>query len=230
MTSESRFPVFLDADVLASPLTRTLLIAVAVEPGSPFTFRWCPSVEAEAERALRPGQSGVRRLRERFDWGDTVLAPDADEDTMGRLDDTSKTDKHVLGAAWAAGVRVLVSRNVRDFGRGDLRLCGVSAAHPDRFLASVAAPDLYRGALELMASTRSRSPNTPEELHAALGAGHPLLFEAMRGVYPGVEASPPASQPPSEVFRGDRCLVCGKTLRDPESLTLGVGPECRRQR
>jgi hypothetical protein len=51
MTSKPRFPVFLDADVLASPMTRTLLIAVATGPGSPFTFRWCPSVEREADRA-----------------------------------------------------------------------------------------------------------------------------------------------------------------------------------
>jgi hypothetical protein len=221
--------VFLDADVLASPMTRTLLIAVATEPGSPFTFRWCPSVEAEAERALRPGQSGVGGLRERFDWGGSVLVPDADEETIGRLRDTSEADRHVLAAAWAAALRVVVSRDVHDFGRGDLEARGMSVAHPDLFLASLATVDLYRGAVELMASRRSRRPNTPEELHAALGAGHPLVFKAMRGAYPGVEALPSTSEPPAEAFRGNRCLVCGKTLSDPESLAVGVGPDCRRK-
>jgi len=76
---------------------------------------------------------------------------------------------------------------------------------------------------------RTRHPNTPEEMHAALAAGHPLLFQAMHSVFPGTEALPSTSEPPSEVFRGSRCLVCGRALSDPESLELGVGPECRRQ-
>lgn len=229
MTSEFRLPVFLDADVLASPMTRTLLIAVATEPGSSFTFRWCPSVEAEAERALRPGQTRVSDLRARFDWGGTVLIPDALPDHIDKLSDTSQADRHVLGAAWAVGIRVLVTRNVHDFGRADLARVGVSAVHPDLFLASMVTPDLYRGAIELMASVRTREPNTPQTLHAALGVEHPRLFEAMRGVYPGVEPSASTHAPSAEVFRGDRCLVCGKTLGDPKSLALGVGPECRRR-
>ncbi|MDR0849525.1 MAG: DUF6011 domain-containing protein [Propionibacteriaceae bacterium] len=31
------------------------------------------------------------------------------------------------------------------------------------------------------------------------------------------------------MFRGVRCVVCGKTLSDPESLLAGVGPECRKR-
>jgi hypothetical protein len=80
-----------------------------------------------------------------------------------------------------------------------------------------------------MASMRSRPPATPEGLHAALGAGHPLLFEAMHEVFPGVDALLATSEPPAEVFRGTRCLACGKTLGTPESLAAGTGPECRRK-
>ncbi|MDR0284784.1 MAG: DUF6011 domain-containing protein [Propionibacteriaceae bacterium] len=43
--------------------------------------------------------------------------------------------------------------------------------------------------------------------------------------FPGVVPDPPVNVP-AEVFRGNTCLRCGKTLKDPESLVRGVGPEC----
>jgi len=177
---------------------------------------------------LRPGQTRVSELRGRFPWGERVLVPDATKEAIDGLADTSPTDRHILAAAKLAGIRVLVTRNVHDFGRGDLAEAGVSAVHPDLFLSAMVDEAGYRESLEVMAGVRTRHPNTPEEMHEALAVGHPLLFQAMRGVYPGVEASPSPSEPPSEVFRGSRCLVCGKALSDPESLGLGVGPECRR--
>ena len=197
--------------------------------GSRFSLRWSLSAEAEADAALRPGQTRVSELRDRFPCGERVLVPDATKEAIDGLVDTSPADRHVLAAAKSAGIRVLVTRNVHDFGRDDLGEAGVSAVHPDLFLSAMVDGAGYRESLEVMAEGRTRHPNTPEEMHAALAAGHPLLFQAMRGVYPGVEALPSTSEPPSEVFRGSRCLVCGRVLSDPESLRLGVGPECRRR-
>jgi len=196
--------------------------------GSQFSLRWSLSAEAEADAALRPGQTRVSDLRGRFAWGERVLVPDATRETIDALVDTSPTDRHILGAVKSAGIRVLVTRNVHDFGYGDLGEARVSAVHPDLFLSVMLDDAGYRESLEVMAGSRTRQPNTPEEMHAALAASHPLLFRAMRGVYPSVEALPSTSEPPSEVFCGNRCLACGKVLRDPESLRLGVGPECRR--
>jgi len=230
MVTTSRQAVIVDADVLAAPMTRTLLMAVALQPGARFVVRWSLSVEAEAERALRRGQVKIADLRQRFDWGSTVLVPDASPEQIAAMVDTSQTDRHVLGAAAAAKIGVLVTRNVHDFGRADLLEACVCAVHPDAYLAAVTTPESYRSALEVMAATRSRPPNTPETLHAALGAGHPQVFDAMRDVFPGVAAAPSPHAPSAETFRGDRCLVCAVTLADPESLASGVDPGCRGRR
>ncbi|MDR1448702.1 MAG: PIN domain-containing protein [Propionibacteriaceae bacterium] len=228
MTSD-QVRVFLDADVLAAPMTRTLLIVTSTKRGSRFQVCWSQAVEWEADRALRPGQTPVAEVRGRFDWGTAVLGPAATPEAMEALSDTAATDRHVLAAAKAAGIRVLVTRNVQDFGRGDLGDLGVSAVHPDLFLAHMLGEAEYRQSLAAMAAGRLRPPNTPETLHAALGSGHPRLFEAMRTVFAGVEPAASPDSPPAEVFRGNRCLVCGKPLSDPGSLAVGVGPECRRR-
>jgi len=221
---------FVDADVLSAPMTRTLLLVAAAQRGSRFHVHWSPAAEAEADRALRPGQTRVAELRQRFDWGTAVLVPDATPEAMAALTDTSSTDRHILASAVAAGLPVVVTRNVHDFGRNDLAHAGVSAVHPDRFLSQMVSEAEYRRSLEAMAVGRAWPPNTPETLHAAFGAGHPLLFEAMRTVYPGVDPKPSTDAPPAEVFRGNHCFACGKRLSDPESLALGVGPGCRRRR
>jgi len=218
---------FVDADVLASPMTRTVLMLSSFAKGSRFTLRWSLSAEVEADSALRPGQTPVSELRGRFLWGERVLVPDATQTAEAALSDTSQTDRHILAAAKAADIRVLITRNVHDFGRDDLADLQVDAVHPDLFLSHMVDQAGYREALEAMSEGRDRPPNTPEDLHVALGAGHPLLFQAMRGAYPGAEALPPTSDPPAESFRGNHCLICGKMLSDPESLSLGVGPECR---
>ena len=55
MSSEPSWtPVFVDADVLAAPLTRTLLILCGTHPESVYGLRWSLGVEAEADRHLRP--------------------------------------------------------------------------------------------------------------------------------------------------------------------------------
>jgi hypothetical protein len=48
---------FVNADVLASPMTRTVLMMASFAKGSRFSLRWSLSAEAEADAALRPGQT-----------------------------------------------------------------------------------------------------------------------------------------------------------------------------
>jgi len=219
--------VFLDADVLASPLTRTiLLVSSRCGDGPVFVPVWSQAVESEADKHARPGQAKVVDIRATR-WGDSVIIPDATPGVISQLADTDVKDRHVLAAAQAAGLHLIVTRNVRHFGRQDLARLEMSVAHPDAFLAAILTKDAYRAALELIAETRRREPKTPEGIHAALGREHPRLAAAMRDVFPGVEPLPGQNEPPAEVFRGVRCMACGKRLSSPESLSQGVGPECR---
>lgn len=221
--------VFLDADVLAAPLTRTLLLVGAARRGARFVPQWSLATEAEADRALRPGQTLVSQIRQQYDWGTGVLVPDATQEVMSALVDTSLGDRHVLAAATAVGITVVVTRNVHDFGHTDLHNAQACAVHPDMFMSHMATITGYRDVLEAMAESRQRPPNTASALHAAIGAGHPRLFTAMREAYPGVEPSVSPHAPPVELFRGAKCLLCDTLLNDPESLSLGLCPQCHRE-
>jgi len=217
---------FIDADVLAAPMTRTILILSSLLDGSKFTPRWSPAVESEADLALRRGQTPVAELRQRFDWGTDVLVPDATDEDTERLIDTAPNDRHVLSATSAAGIRVLVSRNVHDFGRSDLDKVGVCVANPDLFLSVMVNAAGYRQTLEIMAAGRRLPPKTPEDLHAAICAVHPRLFAKMRDCYPHIRPNDLTHEPPTEVFRGSTCLLCGRSLGS-QDLTGGVCPRCR---
>jgi hypothetical protein len=202
MTSETWFPVFADADVLAAPLTRTLLILCGIHRDGCYGVRWSLAVEAEADRHLRPGQTPVRALRERFDWGSETLVAEAAGPKTVELPGTSPKDRHVVWAAAQAGIAVIVSRNVTDFGHADLARLGISAVHPDLFLSSVVTAKVYQDTLASLAKARTRQPNTPETLHAAIGAEHPRLHKAMSDRYPGANAAPSDHRPPGEESRG----------------------------
>ncbi|MGH3267093.1 MAG: hypothetical protein ACRDNS_34500, partial [Trebonia sp.] len=59
--------VFLDGNVLAKPVTRTLLIVGAAHRHS-FLPVWSRHAEAEGDRHLRPGMKPVSDLRRVFGW------------------------------------------------------------------------------------------------------------------------------------------------------------------
>jgi hypothetical protein len=207
-------------------MTRTVIMAAATVRDARFTPRWSPRVEAEADRHARPGQAKLAEVRNRW-WGADMLTASADAAQMASMVDTDPKDRHVLAAAHGSGISLIVSRNVADFGRRDLEHLGVSVAHPDLFLATMVPAMEYAAALSEICSRRSRPPNTPEALHAALGRHHPLLFAAMAGVFPGVAPLARNDADGAEVFRGTVCLGCGARLADAESLVRGIGPECR---
>jgi hypothetical protein len=187
--------VFLDADVLAAPVTRSLVLIASQQDDPPFQVRWSKTVEDEADRHLRPAQRSVADIRTTFDRGTEVLVS-ADR-LPPELSDTDPKDQHVAAAAYAAGIGVIVTRNVRHFGTQDLVALSLSAVDPDRFLAANLTNDLYRATLEDICSARTREPRTPVTLHAALGREHPRLFDTMKHLFLGVEPTSTGHHPPA---------------------------------
>ncbi|MDR3359250.1 MAG: hypothetical protein LBO20_01045, partial [Bifidobacteriaceae bacterium] len=161
MTSSKPGPVFLDADVLAASLTRTLILVSSTTRGAPFQPRWSPAVEKEADRHRRPGQTPLAALRNTGYWeAEAMMVPDAPEAEINSLADTSPNDRHQLAAAGAAGINVVVTRNIRHFGSADLASFGATAIHPDLFLAAVMTPTMRRETLSAIAAVRHRPPDT----------------------------------------------------------------------
>jgi hypothetical protein len=209
-------------------VSRTLLLIGARSGGGAlFAPVWSEQVEAEADRHARTGQVAVSVLRASRP-ASASLVPAAPTAAAEALVDTDPKDRHVAAAAAQAGATVIVTRNVRHFGIADLAVLRLSAAHPDLFLRAVLRADNYRDTLELMAATRARPPNTPAAIHAAIGRDHPRLFAAMSPLYPAVAPTPGRHAPPTESFRGVRCLSCGN-LYDPAALPDGLCDQCQRR-
>lgn len=108
MPLTSRHRAFVDANVLASPVPRTILYLS--QPLSDFELVFSPWVEREAERHQKPRHIPVSTLRERFDW---MVVPDADR--FDAFVDTDVKDRPVFAAAAKARARYLITGNVRDF-------------------------------------------------------------------------------------------------------------------
>ncbi|MDR1449795.1 MAG: DUF6011 domain-containing protein [Propionibacteriaceae bacterium] len=246
MAPASERVVFVDADVLAHPLIRSLLLLSSRYDVCGFVPRWSLAAEAEADRALNKQWSrmaarpvGAVRSRPRSvaqlrqdpvstDWAAQVIVGPATDGELSAMVDTSPSDRHILAAAHQAGAKVVVSQNVRDFGRADLARLNMLVSHPDVFLSAMLPGPVYRAVLTELAATRSREPKTPAAIWRQIGRTLPKLTSATRDEFPDVEPDPPVNAP-AEVFRGSRCLLCQKTLNDPESLAAGIGPECQQK-
>ena len=89
--------IFLDANVLARPVTRTLLLVGADQSGLAVT--WSAHVEAEADRHVRGSALSVSGLRKRLDrvLGPAGVGPE-------RFEATAASDRQVLADADAARV------------------------------------------------------------------------------------------------------------------------------
>jgi len=211
--------VFLDANVLAKPFTRTLLWVGSRH--SDFAVTWSERAETEANRHLRPDATPVGQLRKRYGMtrGPTGTDP-------ARFGSTEEPDRQILADALACRSAFLVTEDVDDFGLADLTSCGISAVHPDLFLAHRLSPDGYRAALEALSTGMRRPARKPADVHTQAGRVHPLLVGAMRHVYPGVVPEPASHDHPREMFRGASCVRCGRTLRSPGSVLCGGGSVC----
>jgi len=213
--------VFVDANVLAKPVTRTLLMRCAP---SDWTVAWSQTVEHQASPHLPPQATPLARVRELAGLDLSPTGCDAE-----RFVGTSPTDRQVLADAEAAHATFLVTEDVDDFDEADLRAIGLSAVNPDLFWASQSNRDVYARTLTVMAAAMTNPSRTTSELHAALARQHPRLFRAHRDAF---DVGPRLSghSEPAVLYRGTTCLGCLKVFTPDKLDSVGRCPECARQR
>lgn len=210
--------LFLDANVLAAPVTRTLIMIGADPSGLRVT--WSAYAETEANRHLRTRAMSVTALRALL--GRSLSATGSDPD---RFTHTSGPDRQILADAVAAGAGFLITNNVRHFNETELLHTRIAAVTPDRFMASRYTEAGYTLALQQIIANTTNPPRTLGQMHALVNRQHPHLFQRHATLYP-VEPARSPHHPPTITYRGARCLHCGRHLPDPHQLTLGIGPEC----
>ena len=210
--------LFLDANALASPVTRTLLIAGARADGLRWT--WSKHVEIEADRHARGRASRTSVVRKEI-LG-TELSPTA-RSTEGLLTSTAQ-DRQVVADAIRAGAQFLITADVDDFAFDDLAAHGMSAVNPDYFMASRFTEQAYIEGVELLAAVQQNPARTAAEIHRMLGRRHPRLVTQFADAY---DTTPVRADPdqPSAIFRGVACVRCEARLDDAVGLQFGLCPE-----
>lgn len=209
--------VFLDANVLAKPVTRTILIVGGVPSG--YRAVWSYAAELEAERHMRPQAMNPRLVRERFGLR---LSPTGQ--VSHRFSHTDGADRQILADAAAAGARYLITEDVDDFGLDDLASVGVSAVNPDLFLAERLSRSAYKTVISLLVERQVNPRTSPARLHAAIARQHPRLFAAQADLF-DVEPERSQHREPAEIFRGLRCLRTERIVDGPGALVEGVALE-----
>jgi len=211
--------VLLDANIIAKPVARTLLVVGGVPSG--FRAFWSRAAEREAQVHMRPRALPPSSVRERFD---VLLGPTGTG--AERFVGTKGADRQILADAAAAGARFLITEDVDDYGLDDLAGVGISAANPDLFLAARLTRDAYSTVIDLFVERQLNPPTTPAQFHAAIAKNHPRLFAAHADLYE-VEPEQGIHGEPELIFRGARCLRCEQIIADPATIINGLGPECR---
>lgn len=207
--------VFLDANVLASPVTRTLVMAGARADGLMLT--WSAHVEAEADRHARGASSSTSVVRQ--DILGMELSTSAPS-TEGLLTSTPE-DRQVIADAIQAGARYLVTADVDDFALEDLGANGMSAVNPDYFMALRFTEHAYREGVRTLADVAKHPPRTEAEVHTMLGRRHPHVTARFADAYDSPPVAPDPDQP-NLLFRGMVCVRCEAELDSAESLRLGL--------
>lgn len=211
--------VFLDANVLAKPVTRTILMRGAADSG--FAVGWSATAEAEATRHMRPQATPPADVRRRYGG---ELTPTAE--VAGRFEATKPTDRQLLADAEVARARFLITEDVDDYGLVDLASVDISAVNPDLFLAARLTRDSYSTVIQRFVQRQVNPPTTPARFHAAIAKNHPRLFAAHANLY-DVEPERGTSAEAQVNFRGTRCLVCEQIFVDAAAIINGVCAECR---
>ena len=211
--------VLLDANIIAKPVTRTLLVVGGMPSG--FRAFWSRAAEREAQVHMRPRALPPSSVRERFD---VLLGPTGTG--AEHFGGTKGADRQILADAAAAGARFLVTEDVDDYGLDDLASVGISAVNPDLFLAARLTRDAYSTVIDLFVERQLNPPTTPAQFHAAIAKNHPRLFAAHADLYE-VEPEHGIHGEPEVIFRGARCLRCEQIIADPATIVDGLRPECR---
>lgn len=207
--------LFLDANTLASPVTRTLLIAGARADG--IEVIWSKHVEAEADRHARATASRVSSVRSTILGME--LSPSATS-TEG-LTTVSEADRQVIADAITTGARYLITTDVDDFAFQDLARHEMSAVNPDYFMALRFSANGYRSGVRVLAEIAKNPPRTLADVHRMLGRRHPHLTERFTNIY-NTTPAPADTDQPAVLFRGVACVRCESHLGDDESLRLGL--------
>lgn len=209
-------PVYLDANVLIPSITRGLLIIGAVT--SDYAVKWSRFGEEEAERHQHQGASKISELRSRFGW-DVLVANVA---PVGMVDTDVKDQPH-LSAAHAAGARLIITDNIKDFGLEDLSRLSMSAVTPDLFLSIRLDSSSYTTVLDSLARGRTRDPKTPTDIHRIEVARMlPSVANAFAATY-GVTLEEPVKGDMTHTFRGVRCVRCEQVM---DASTTPLCPSC----
>jgi predicted nucleic acid-binding protein len=114
--------VFVDANILAKALTRSLVMLAAEASG--YTVTWSAYAETEADRhATRTSKlvSVVRRTKTNQELSPTGEGAE-------RFTSTKASDRQILADAIAAKARFIVTEDVDDFGHVDLVATAAYAA------------------------------------------------------------------------------------------------------
>ena len=211
--------VFLDANILAKPVTRTILMRGGARSG--FAVGWSATAEAEAARHMRQRATAPADVRRRYGG---ELTPS--RDVAGRFEATEPKDRQLLADAEAAGARFLITEDVDDYGLADLASVGISAVNPDLFLAERLTREAYSVVILRFVELQVNPPTTPAQFHAAIAKQHPRLFAAHADLY-DIAPEQGVHPEPAVIFRGTRCLRCERIVADPTAIIDGLGPECR---
>jgi len=208
---------FLDGDVLARPVTRTLVILTAQIIGPKVT--WSHLAEVQGNRNSPPAAKSVTWVRNALgrELSPTGKSPE-------RFIATSTSDQQILADAEAAGAMYLVTGNVEDFDVTDLDALGITAVNPDLFLSTILNADAYLDVISQIAKSRKNPPQTAAYLHGRLARQHPRTVGKFAALFPS-EFSPPTHLEPSTLFRGHRCIECGNLPN--QELTLGLCTDCQ---
>lgn len=207
--------LFLDANTLASPVTRTLVIAGARIDG--LRTLWSSHVEAEADRHTRGTSARISVVR--TDILGMELSPSS-RSTKG-LVTSSVEDRQVMADAIRAGARYLITTDVDDFAFEDLAGHEMSAVNPDYFMALRFSECAYRGGVGPLAEVAKSPPRTPTDVHRMLGRRHPHLTTRFANLYDCRPLDADSDQP-GVLFRGVACVRCESPLDDEDGRRSGL--------
>lgn len=207
--------VFVDANTLASPVTRTLLIAGGRADGLLLT--WSAHVEAEADRHARGASIPTSVVRRDILGMELSRSAPA---TSGLLT-ASPEDRQVIADAVQARARFLITTDVDDFAFEDLEANDMSAVNPDYFMALRFSAHAYREGVRTLAEVAKNPPRSEADVHRMLGRRHPNLATRFADVYES-NAVPADSDQPSMLFRGVICVRCEAKLTGIENQRLGL--------
>jgi hypothetical protein len=216
--TEPKIRVFLDGNILAKPVTRSLLLFAADASG--YLTTWSEYAETEGNRHLRSSAKSLTAVRQ---LAQMSLSPTGDN--PDKFIETSFKDRQILADAIAARAFFIITEDVDDFAEKDLNLAGISAVNHDLFLSERMTESGYIDALTLLSERMRNPPWTPAQLHSQLGKVHPLTVAKHHAVFT-TTPMPATDNLPTHLYRGRRCLRC---CQIKNSFHRGVCDACQAQ-